>query len=198
MRISTSIPASKHRLISPSRAVRRIFLGLAFIGTTLSLGLIGVSLAAINPTTTFKCSTNEAYSIEVKDWTTTKFRDGVHVLASLKTPRGAFEFRLTTKGGVQVTEPEWFLNNSALKEVDKLKLPLDAQKCLASAANYQQRFIETANSLLGFLETSVYASCKSAAGRHVFKVVYTADEGGGPVYVLEETVNGRFCRYVVV
>ncbi|HEY9502410.1 MAG TPA: hypothetical protein VIR01_12335 [Pyrinomonadaceae bacterium] len=196
MRTSSKTPASERWLSSPPR---RISLVLAFIGTALSLGLIGVSLAAINPTTSFKCSTNEAYTIEVKDWTTTKFRDGVHVLASLKTPRGTFEFRLTTKGGVQASDPEWFLNNNPLKEVDKLKLPLDAQKCLASSArNYQQRFIERATAFMGFIETSVYASCRSAAGKHVFKVVYVADEGGGPVYVVEETVNGRFCRYAVV
>ena len=196
MRTSSKTSASERWLSSPAR---RLSLVLAFIGTALSLGLIGVSLAAINPTTSFKCSTNEAYTIEVKDWTTTKFRDGVHVLASLKTPRGTFEFRLTTKGGVQTSDPEWFLNNNPLKEVDKLKLPLDAQKCLASSAgNYQQRFIEKASSVLSFFESPAYAACKSAAGRHVFKVVYVADEGGGPVYVLEETVNGRFCRYVVV
>ena len=183
---------------SSRRTIRRVLLGVALVGATLSLGLLGAAIAAINPTAPPKCGANETYAIDVKDWTTTKFRDGVHVLASLKTPRGNFEFRLTTKGGVPVAEPDWFLNNSALKEIDRDKLPLDAQKCIAATTTNYERLIQTAKVVLSFVETPVYAACKSAAGRHVFKVVYVADEGGGPVYVLEETVNGRFCRYVVV
>lgn len=177
---------------------RRAMRWLVMTAAIVALGGLGAAIAAIDTTVIPKCGQDEAYAIDLKDWTTTKFKDGTHVLASLKTPRGTFESRLTTKGGVPVSEPEWFLNGSVLKEIDKSKLPLEAQKCLAASTTNYQTVIQHAQAAINLFAPTVYASCKSAAGKHVFKTVYVADEGGGPVYVLEETVNGRFCRYVVV
>ncbi len=127
---------------------------------------------------------------------------GGQLLGSVKTRYGVIEARTVAGGDV-----DFSLDGKPFKSVSPDRMPPHSLECLKKARH--KAGADTAPMLdrlnpFALLAAPAHAEyykvgggCKGKGGIK-FTVVEVYDEGGGPVYVLEMTQNGRTCGYAVV
>ncbi|MCI0621021.1 MAG: hypothetical protein L0387_05005 [Acidobacteria bacterium] len=161
-----------------------------------ALGSLLVTITAFSAADYLAGCLNDSYSLTLPDYLQLKLTDGQHVVASVSTKLGLLEARVIVKSG-RASEPVFFVGGKQLQEVPETKIPKEAQECLNAAFLSPSHWLaDLASSIKESIVLTAYAAgCVSAAGSHVFKAVDKLSDGRT---VLRHTVNGRFCRWVIV